>query len=120
MKNQLKELVEKAAKSLCGNSLPAGFEFELLPPKDTSHGDLACNVAMKLAKLIEKNPRETALLIKTQLESTPSDILEGIEIAGPGFINFRLKKSARGANSAICPAYITATRSAISDTMPKS
>jgi len=97
MKNQLKEIVLKVVAELCGGALPAGFDFELLPPKDPSHGDLACNVAMKISKVIGKNPRETALLIQKQLESSQSDVIDKIEIAGPGFINFRLKKSARGA-----------------------
>lgn len=97
MKTQIKELVEKAAKEVCIGNLPADFSFELLPPKDPSHGDLACNVALKISKIVGKNPRETALLIQKQIESTPSDILDKIEIAGPGFMNFRLKKSARGA-----------------------
>lgn len=97
MKAQLKELVKKAAYDLCGGNLPADFDFEMLPPKDASHGDLACNVAMKISKIVGKNPRETAILIQKKLEETPSTILDAIEIAGPGFMNFRLKKSARGA-----------------------
>ena len=97
MKNDLKNLILKAAQDLCGGTLPSGFDFELLPPKDPSHGDLACNVAMKISKLVGKNPRDTAVLLQKQLESSRSEILDKIEIAGPGFINFRLKKSARGA-----------------------
>ncbi len=96
MKTQLKELILKSAADLCGGNLPAGFDFELMPPKDIAHGDLACNVAMKISKIVGKNPRETALLIQKNLEATRSEILEKIEIAGPGFINFYLKKSALG------------------------
>ena len=96
MKTQLKELVLKAAKDLCGGNLPAGFDFELSLPKDSAHGDFACNVAMKISKIVGKNPRETALLIQKAIEISPSEIIEKIEIAGPGFINFYLKKSALG------------------------
>ncbi len=92
MKNKLKEVVLKAATELCGGNLPENFDFELMPPKDPAHGDLACNVAMKISKVVGKNPRDTALLIKQQLESSVSDILEKVEIAGPGFLNFYLKK----------------------------
>ena len=96
MKNKLKEVVLKAATELCGGNLPENFDFELMPPKDPAHGDLACNVAMKISKVVGKNPRDTALLIKQQLESSVSDILEKVEIAGPGFLNFYLKKITRG------------------------
>ncbi len=97
MKTELKNLILKAAQDLCGGNLPEGFDFELLPPKDPSHGDLACNVAMKISKIVGKNPRETALAIQKQIESSQSAILDKIEIAGPGFMNFRMNKSARGA-----------------------
>lgn len=97
MKDKLKNLIEKAVQELCGGTLPAGFDFELLPPKDSSHGDLACNAAMKISKIVAKNPRETALLLQKQIESQSSDVVEKIEIAGPGFMNFWLKKAARGA-----------------------
>lgn len=56
--------------------------------KDKSHGDLASNLAMMLAKPAKKNPRELAGLIIAALPE--SDAVEKVEIAGPGFINFFL------------------------------
>jgi len=58
------------------------------PPRDASHGDLATNVAMVLAKRAGTNPRALASLIAPLLEA--HDEIESAEIAGPGFINLRL------------------------------
>ena len=58
------------------------------PPRDASHGDLATNAAMVLAKAAGTNPRALAELIKPKLEAIPG--ITQVEIAGPGFINLRL------------------------------
>jgi arginyl-tRNA synthetase len=58
------------------------------PPRDASHGDLATNAAMVLAKGAGTNPRALAELIKPKLEAIPGVVQ--VEIAGPGFINVRL------------------------------
>jgi arginyl-tRNA synthetase len=58
------------------------------PPRDPSHGDLATNAAMVLAKGAGTNPRALADLIKPKLEALPG--VTSVEIAGPGFINLRL------------------------------
>jgi len=58
------------------------------PPRDTSHGDLATNAAMVLAKPAGTNPRALAALIEPKLAQL--DYVEGVEIAGPGFLNLRL------------------------------
>ncbi|MXO89502.1 arginine--tRNA ligase [Pontixanthobacter aquaemixtae] len=62
------------------------------PPRDSSHGDLATNAAMVLAKLAKTNPRELAGKIVDRLNADP-DIIEAT-IAGPGFINLRLSDEA--------------------------
>jgi arginyl-tRNA synthetase len=61
------------------------------PPRDASHGDLATNAAMVLAKPAGTNPRALAALLKPRLEQVPG--VTGVEIAGPGFINLRLDPS---------------------------
>jgi len=61
------------------------------PPRDPSHGDLATNAAMVLAKQAKTNPRELAGKIIEKLEA--DDAVESAEIAGPGFINLRLASS---------------------------
>ncbi|MCY7281756.1 MAG: arginine--tRNA ligase [Sphingomonas bacterium] len=62
------------------------------PPRDSSHGDLATNAAMVLAKAAGTNPRALAALIAPRLEALAGVI--AVEIAGPGFINLRLDQAA--------------------------
>ena len=62
------------------------------PPRDASHGDLATNAAMVLAKAAGTNPRALAALIAPKLEAQPG--VTQVEVAGPGFINLRLTEDA--------------------------
>ncbi len=62
------------------------------PPRDPSHGDLATNAAMVLAKAAGTNPRTLAEAIKPKLQALPP--VTSVEIAGPGFINIRLNADA--------------------------
>ncbi|QPT39065.1 Arginine--tRNA ligase [Oligella ureolytica] len=68
-------------------------QIKLERPKQASHGDIATNIAMQLAKPAKRNPRELAQEICDALIDNPEaqNILATAEIAGPGFINFRLK-----------------------------
>ena len=71
--------------------LPAGLNranITVEPPRDTSHGDLATNAAMVLAKPAQTNPRALAEKIVAQLAGL--DEVEKVSIAGPGFINMSL------------------------------
>jgi len=74
--------------------LPADCQpiVQLDHTKDKSHGDLASNIAMTLSKAAKKNPRDMAQAIIKALP--PSELVEKVEIAGPGFINFFLKQDA--------------------------
>ncbi|MFU0503754.1 arginine--tRNA ligase [Pseudaminobacter sp. NGMCC 1.201702] len=58
------------------------------PPRDASHGDLAINAAMVLAKPTGQNPRALAEKIAEALRADPD--VSGAEVAGPGFVNLRL------------------------------
>lgn len=62
-------------------------ELKIEVPRDTAHGDYACNLALTLAKPARKNPRQIAEILAAELKDP---MFESIEIAGPGFINFRL------------------------------
>ena len=62
-------------------------------PKQAAHGDWACNVAMQLAKQLKRNPRELAQALIAGLPASPW--LDAAELAGPGFINLRLKPAAK-------------------------
>ncbi len=68
-------------------------------PKQAAHGDLACTAAMPLAKALKKNPRELAAALVAALNRQPAvqRWVDALEIAGPGFINLRLKPAAKQA-----------------------
>ncbi|MEE9434809.1 MAG: arginine--tRNA ligase [Sphingorhabdus sp.] len=76
---------------LLPDGLPRG-NIAVEPPRDASHGDLAINAAMVLAKPAGTNPRGLAGLIVTELQKL--DSVAAADIAGPGFINLRLEPSA--------------------------
>src|ERR1700710_309847 len=59
------------------------------PPRDASHGDMATNAAMVLAKEAKAKPRDLAEQIATKLRA--DDLIEKVDVAGPGFINLTLK-----------------------------
>jgi arginyl-tRNA synthetase len=68
-------------------------------PKVAAHGDVACNVAMQLAKPLRANPRQLAQQIVDALLAQPQakGLIEAAEVAGPGFINLRLASAAKQA-----------------------
>jgi arginyl-tRNA synthetase len=68
-------------------------------PRDPSHGDAACNIAMQIAKPLKKNPREIAQALVAAVSADPAkgDLIASIDIAGPGFINLRLSAAAKQA-----------------------
>ncbi|RLB73138.1 MAG: arginine--tRNA ligase [Deltaproteobacteria bacterium] len=92
MKDQLR-LAIKAALQQCyaDNSLVSGEfldEIQLEIPKNPDHGDFSTNLALALAKPERKAPRKIAETLIAALQGNP--LCDRIEIAGPGFINFRL------------------------------
>ncbi len=60
-------------------------------PRDNSHGDWTSNVAMTLARPLKKKPADIANALKDTLDLEAAGV-EAVEIAGPGFMNFRLNK----------------------------
>lgn len=88
---------------VAAGDLPAGLDRKNVtvePPRDTTHGDLATNAAMVLAKPAKTNPRALAEKLVAGLAQIPE--VESAEIAGPGFINLRLSEDSwRGELSAI-------------------
>ena len=95
MKEELQQLISQAIQALIDNgSLAVEMpDIKIDRTRDKSHGDFAANVAMLLAKPARKNPREIAALI---IEALPvSAVLERVEIAGPGFINFYVSNNSR-------------------------
>ncbi len=68
-------------------------------PKQASHGDLACSIALQLAKPLGRPPREVAQALVLALNQDPlaASLVAGVEIAGPGFINLRVTPAVRTA-----------------------
>jgi arginyl-tRNA synthetase len=84
LKNYLEKIFKESSQQLTFLS-DVELMFEI--PKTISHGDYSCNVAMMLTKKLKKNPRLIAEAIISNLEFD-DNIIQKIEIAGPGFINF--------------------------------
>jgi arginyl-tRNA synthetase len=77
----------------------AGARAAFESPKVAAHGDLACTAAMQLAKALKQNPRQLGESLRSALLTTPAfeRWVDAIELAGPGFINIRLKDVAKQA-----------------------
>ncbi len=91
-KEQIAALFQQAlTPHLAGTDLSAPAII-LERPRDPSHGDFACNIAMQLAKALKKNPRELAQAIAQDVMGNPlrEGLIANVEIAGPGFMNVRL------------------------------
>src|SRR5882724_624975 len=87
--------IESALKSMqTAGELPAALDFSAItaePPRDPAHGDIATNAAMVLAKAARKKPRDIAEPLLARLKAGP-DVVDGA-VAGPGFINLKLRDS---------------------------
>jgi arginyl-tRNA synthetase len=94
-RQQIIDLFETAlAPLVAGTDLKPSVTLER--PRDPSHGDVACNLAMQLAKPLKKNPRELAqaLVASVMANSANGGLIASADIAGPGFINLRLSAAA--------------------------
>jgi len=92
MKHHLQQLIGTALNALQGSGLPVTENIQIENSRDTSHGDFACNIALVLAKAARRNPRQLAEELVAALPS--SSLVEKVEIAGPGFINFFMTAAA--------------------------
>jgi arginyl-tRNA synthetase len=91
--SHLAAVVRAAVEELSqAGALPAGLDLSRIgveAPRDPSHGDVATNAAMVLAKPAAKNPRQVAEILAEKLRTSPD--VASAEVAGPGFLNLRLK-----------------------------
>ena len=99
-KNKLIASLAAALKTIAearGIAVGRPIEPRLERPKSVDHGDIACNIALQIAKAWGMNPRELAQAIVDQLGADPSYVrlIDSSEIAGPGFINFRLSNATK-------------------------
>ena len=93
MKNKLVALIANAVTVCTQKGLLPDVELshiEIEVPANPEHGDYASNVAMILASQAKQNPRKIAQAIQENM-TDPEGIIEKTQIAGPGFLNFRMK-----------------------------
>jgi arginyl-tRNA synthetase len=92
-KNIFAEMLDRV-NAATGNALGEVDQSRVVvePPRDPTHGDMATNAAMVLAKEAGKKPRELAEAIAQKLRT--DDLVEKVDVAGPGFINMTLKPAA--------------------------
>jgi len=89
-----KTVIEQALREALRLEAPefADVPIVLERPKQADHGDFSSNIALQLAKSLKTNPRQLATSLASRISA---DLLEKAEVAGPGFINFRLKAGAK-------------------------
>lgn len=84
IRQEIKKIIEKAV----GHE---NLDFSIEIPTDKSHGDYSSNIALLLAKKLNKNSKETASLIRANKKIQENRLFKEVEIAGPGFLNFFVK-----------------------------
>ncbi|MBU3629590.1 arginine--tRNA ligase [Polynucleobacter sp. AP-Melu-500A-A1] len=97
-KNRLIEMLGGALQELAQErGLGDVPQPRLERPKAVDHGDVACNIALQLSKAWKLNPRDLAQTLVERLQKQPDfeQLITSCEIAGPGFINFRLSNAAK-------------------------
>ncbi|HEX2389722.1 MAG TPA: arginine--tRNA ligase [Casimicrobiaceae bacterium] len=92
-----KQAIESAVARILDEELSEAASAQVVVerPREAAHGDYATNVALVLAKKARRNPRELATSIAARLAAALPDVIEPPDVAGPGFINLRLKAAAR-------------------------
>ncbi|PIE74682.1 MAG: arginine--tRNA ligase [Deltaproteobacteria bacterium] len=95
MKSHIRKIVEKAWKSACEKGIFDELyeipEFDVSETKSKKHGDISTNIAMVSAKVLKMPPFKIAEKLLGEIDD---DVIEKKEIAGPGFLNFFIKKDA--------------------------
>ena len=95
IKASVLDLVRQAADALVRSGQLEGFDADLITvdrTRDPEHGDFATNLALRLSRAARCSPSELAAKLVERMPC--SELVEKMEVAGPGFINFHLAKSA--------------------------
>lgn len=87
------EAIRLAIAEILGEMGVADADVQLERPRDPTHGDIATNVALTLARTLKRSPRAIAEEIASRLDLERTGV-ETVEVAGPGFLNFRLAPGA--------------------------
>ncbi|HEY8168948.1 MAG TPA: hypothetical protein VIF84_09545, partial [Candidatus Limnocylindrales bacterium] len=97
IRQRIRTLVERAwATAEANGDVPAlvgGTDrpaIEVAHPAKPEHGDVALNLAMKLARPLRRPPLELAMVLAAAIGAAGDDVVEAVEVAPPGFINIRL------------------------------
>ncbi len=92
LRRLIREALERAARAgeLALEEIP---DPPIEIPKEAGHGDLASTVALGLARVARRPPREIAETVRRHIED-PGGVLDSVEVAGPGFINFTFSRTA--------------------------
>jgi arginyl-tRNA synthetase len=95
-----KRRLAEAYRKALAKEAPEHADFPVLfeKPRQPEHGDFACSIALQLAKQLKRNPRQLAEALTAEAIAGFGDFdksFAGYEIAGPGFINFRLKPAVK-------------------------
>src|SRR5258706_12692255 len=93
-KDIFKRLLEKGARAIAPD---VPVEIHIERPKNPDHGDLSSNVALQLSKHLKRNPREIAqeFIKAISKEAVESGVASELTVAGAGFLNVRLKPTAK-------------------------
>ncbi len=93
LRTALRSIIDTAVTQLVADGkLPAEarIPIEISDTRSPDHGDFACNFALTAAKKSGLNPRDLGQLLQNQLPSGEGHLIRSVELAGPGFLNFRL------------------------------
>lgn len=89
----MRQKITNTIERLCSELFDTHLKVELTRPEE-QFGDYSTNVALQLAKPLQKNPREVAETLSVKLRETLADVVTEVSVAGPGFINLKLSDSA--------------------------
>ena len=91
VEKKIEQVIFESVKSVFEIDAPEG-SITVETPKDKKMGDYASSVAMRLAKVLHKSPMQIAEALITSLQEGLKEEVKAIEVANPGFINFRLSE----------------------------
>jgi arginyl-tRNA synthetase len=100
LRQRVRAWLQQAVKEMqAEGNWPADLAMlaEVERPASAEHGDYSTNLALKLAKPLRQSPRAIAEKLKVAMEARGQELIESVEIAGPGFVNLRLNPAALAA-----------------------
>ena len=90
----MKEHIYSQLQSIISGITDKEVSFQLTTPENPEHGDYSTNAALVLSKLLGRSPRGVAENIALEIRNLKLEIIDKVDIAGPGFVNFFISKDA--------------------------